>query len=278
MAVKQKKNDAAEKRANLKRGRLAREVRVKKSTRRGRVTRNPVTMDDVVASMDTAIERKKTKVNVLIDQRNALVDECENESLGLFGRVGKTAGVVVEGVIGFGRVALDTILDGLAAFGRGVLTFIGRVFDTVAEWVGAICTWLGECAYAVSGHARASLLGLKDWVASRRADWIATPGRATVIKWLAAAASVVVGISAGVMVGVTMAGVAGGVFVSAGMTTASAVFYSKVVGLISAGLSGGFVSGILYSLWEAGVDRRVLASAYNEAQTRRRGRPAAATA
>lgn len=248
--------------------------KVKTSTRTGKVTRNKVTLADVMETLDKKAASAQHKADQIAYERDLLVREIEMENLGFFGHVGYAAGAVTSGVIGAVRVTLDAILDTLAAVGKAVWTFMGRVFDSALAFCGAVLRWVGSAILVASGKTREALLGVRERISSMNIDWVAV--NSNLIKFMVAAAALGVGVTAGLMVGTATAGLAAtGLIEIAGVGFASAAWYGKIVGLIMAALSAGVVADVVYTLGMAGVEQKVIASALNEAKAKR---AAAATA
>lgn len=249
--------------------------KVKTSTRTGKVTRNKVTLDDVVETLDRKVNAAQSKADRIAYERDLLVYEIERENLGFFGHVGYAAGAVTSGVIGAVRVTLDTILDSLAVVGKAVWTFLGKVFDSAFAFCGAVLRWVGDAILSASGKTREALVSVRERISSMNIDWVAV--NSNLVKFMVAAAALGVGVTAGIMVGTVTAGLAAtGLVEIAGVGLASAAWYGKVVGLIFAALSAGVVADVIYTLGMAGVEQRVLAAALNDAKAKNAARLATA--
>lgn len=249
--------------------------KVKTSKRTGKVTRNKVTLDDVVETLDRKANAAQSKADRIAYERDILVHEIEMENLGFFGHVGYAAGAVTSGVIGAVRVTLDTILDSLAVVGKAVWTFLGKVFDSAFAFCGAVLRWVGDAILSASGKTREALVSVRERISSMNVDWVAV--NSNLVKFMVAAAALGVGVTAGIMVGTVTAGLAAtGLVEIAGVGFASAAWYGKVVGLIFAALSAGVVADVIYTLGMAGVEQRVLAAALNDAKAKNAARLATA--
>lgn len=151
--------------------------------------------------------------------------------------------------------SLDVLLDSLVAVGRAVWEFLGKVYTTVFEWCSAVLSWIGDQIKAAVGKAKEAFAYVRKLVSSKNVDWIAV--NTTAIKVLCAAAAVAVGMTGGIIVGSTLAGVAAGAGASAGMT--------KLVGILTAAVSGSVLAEACYTLSQAGVRTELIAKARAQA-------------
>ena len=159
-----------------------------------------------------------------------------------------TIGAIVGGAV---TTTLDAILDGLAAVGTAIWTFMGKIYDTAFGFVSAVYAWLGNAISATVGKTREALQYVQELVSSRDMDWLKL--NRGVLDVLCSVAAFGIAVTTGVAVGATVGAMA--------LTIGASITVAQVAGVLTAASAAMVVGPMVHSLALAGVDDTLLASA-----------------
>lgn len=203
----------------------------------GKVNRRPKTKPITKADVEAA-------VNSVIDERSIFT----------------IAGNAVGGVF-------SAVIEGLQNIANAVWSFCGKVYLTCRDTLTAMYQWLGaQCAYA-TGEGKKAFGKLRELVGSMNVESTAV----AITKLVAAAAAIGLAITAGTVVGVTMAGLATSIGASATV--------AKIAGVLFAATTTMCVAEVVYALSVTGLSDEVIAAGMVEAQAKARAlTPARASA
>lgn len=168
---------------------------------------------------------------------------------------------------GFGQ-SLDSLLDSLMAVGRAVYEFLGRVFNTIYEWCATVISWIGDCIKAAAGKTREAFEYVRSVISAKNVDWIKV--HTNVVKALCAAAAVGLGVTGGLLVGGTVAGIA--------VTAGASVSVAKMTGILATAVTGGVLGEACFTFLKAGVHVEQIAEARTAALAKSKGQKALAVA
>ena len=158
-----------------------------------------------------------------------------------------TIGAIVGGTV---ATTLDAILDGLAAVGTAIWTFMGKIYDTAFAFVSAVYSWLGNAISATVGKTREALVYVKELVSSKDMDWLNF--NRGVLDVLCSVAAFGIAVTAGVAVGGTIGATA--------LSLGASLTVAKVAGVLMAASTAMVVSPMVHALALAGVDDTILAA------------------
>lgn len=194
----------------------------------GKVTRKTLDLGLTDAEIDAIVQRALADESLLSRANSLVID---------------TVAALGAGV----SSVLSTLADAIKKIASGVWAFLGRAYNAFAEAVASMVAWVKEMADAAYGRAKQALTAVHELVSSMNVGDI----NAGMLKFVAAAAAIGVGMTVGVAVGVTTGGVVASFGASAVVIKATMIMFAAV--------SGGATSAACFALFEGGVGESVLA-------------------
>jgi hypothetical protein len=219
-------------------------VQVKSSAKVGRVARRgkPVTAEQVRQIVEETVAGHDPLTRIY------------SASAGAVAATGEFVGALATDA----TTALSAILDGLAEVGKSVWVFLGKVYDTVLAYAGAVMGWLGEQITYATGKVKDALKYVYELVSSMSIDWVAVNSAA--INLMTAAASFGLAVTVGGAVGLTMGTIA--------LNVGASQTFAQIVALLFGAVTAGCLSEVCYVLVRGGVDKTVVAKALKLAEKR----------
>lgn len=209
--------------------------------------KSPVKTRGVKATIKHGKATRTAKKPELTD---AEIDALVQKALADESLLSRTNALVVDTLSALGTgvtTVLTTLADAIQKIASGVWAFLGRVYNAFAEAVAAMVGWVKEMAQAAYGQARKALTAVHELVSSMNVNDI----NVGMLKLVAAAAAVGLGVTTGAVVGVSAAAVA------AKLGAADIVI--QATAMLFAGATTFCTGSALYALFEGGVQKSTLA-------------------
>lgn len=163
------------------------------------------------------------------------------------GNVFTATGAAIERVANTAFAALENIAT-------GVWNFLGKIYTSAVDAVKAVLAWVSDMAKTAVGQTQKALVALRELIGSMNIDWVKVHGRA--VQIVATAAAIGLGITAGVVTGGVMAGLA--------VSIGAPVVVSQITGVLFAAITAGCVYEVAYMLNMAGIQQAQIAAAMKQ--------------